>query len=172
MKQSLRKKEQTIKKTNDLFATSLLTTIVEYKCVKSLEMKLIRQELFKNDIQLKIIKNTLAKRAILNTLNKTLIDNITGQIIIIFSKKEICLPLTILQKFIKNNINLKIKALCLYGKFFSNEEINKIINLPTKKQALLTLITLLRSPLITIILTFKTPCLNLITLLTYKLKKI
>jgi len=164
----LKKKIDIVNETHKLSKSSISTTLVEYKKITSLEIKYLRQELYKNKLQIKVLKNTLAKKAFTNTKNESLITNIKGQIFIVFSETELSLPLSILNKFSIKNNNLKVKAICLYGKLFFANDINEIIKIPNKERAIFNLFSLLNLPLNNLIHTLKKPYLNLITLIKFK----
>lgn len=155
MKNNLKKKIDTIKNINELLSKSISTTIVEYKNVKSIEIKILRKKLLEQNIKIKITKNTLTKRAILDTNNVLLKKYLSGQILIIFSEKEDNLPIKILDSFVKKNENFKIKAICLYGHIFLENDIKNIISMPNKEMSLQNLVHLMRSPLIKLINTLK-----------------
>ncbi|HFL8824434.1 MAG TPA: 50S ribosomal protein L10 [Candidatus Azoamicus sp. OHIO1] len=147
MNTNIKKKIDIVNDIHELSLKSISTTIVEFKKITSLEIKFLRKELFEKDIKIKVLKNTLTKRAISNTKNEILTKHINGQIFIIFSEKEINLPIKILDKFIKKNANFKIKAICLYGEIYLENDIKKVINTPNKETAILNLISLLNKPL-------------------------
>lgn len=148
MKTTKEKKASIIKDINKLILNSVSTTIIDYSKVTSLELKKIRQDLFNRNIKAKVLKNNLIKKSLIETDNNKLLPYINGQILLIFSDSEISEPLKIIKNYSSKNDNLKIRATYVYGKIFSNIDIQKIINLKSKEQELFNLIYGLKTPII------------------------
>ncbi len=155
------KKKNIVKDIKDFSNNAILAGIIEYKGSKSLEMKYLRQEFYKNNITLKVVKNTLAKIALKNTINENLINDLKEQNLLIFSKKHISLPIKIINNFVKKNkYSLKIKKICLDGKLVENKNINLLLNITNKNTAIYNLI-----------ITIKKPTINLLNLVEFLNKK-
>lgn len=148
MKKILEKKINIVKQINNLSSNSISTAIVEYSKTTSLEIKHLRKALFEKKITAKVIKNTLIKKALINTNNYSLTPHVNGQILMIFSDSEISEHIKIVKDFNTKNSNFKIKAVCIYGKVFIADDIQKIINLNSKETEIYNLMTYLKMPLI------------------------
>lgn len=148
MKTTKEKKTHIIKEINDLITKSISTTVIDFSKVTSLELKQVRKALFNKNIKAKVLKNNLTKKALIETENNKLLPYINGQILIIFSDFEISEPLKIIKTYSSKNDNLKIRATYVYGKIFSNIDIQKIINLNSKEQELFNLIYGLKTPIV------------------------
>lgn len=155
MKNIIKRKASLIKEISDLSTSSISTTLLDYKKVTSLEIKLLRKALLDKDIKAKILKNTLTKKALTNTNNKNLIPYITGQTLMVFSKTDISKPVKIIKEFTSKNDNLKIKAICTYGKIFKDEGIQQIINLKTKEQEISNIVRNIKIPIFNLITVLK-----------------
>ena len=171
MKKNLKKKAKIIEDINKLANNSILTAVINYSNIKSLEIKYIRCALNKNNIITKVIKNTLAKKAFYNTTSKELNKNITGKIITIFSKNEVSTPIKILNNFKDKYNNFKIKSICIHGKLFSEKNINELIKLPNKKQGIQKINMYIKIPIFNIIKNFKYPYIKLFILFKLISKK-
>lgn len=165
MKENLKKKINIIKDVSILADNSVSIIIMDYSKLTSLEIKYIRQALFKKKINTKVLKNTLAKKIFQNTNNHLLNNYMTGQTMIIFSKTDISSPIKILNELKKNYTNIKIKSISIYNRIFSEKNIQEIIDLPNKDLALYRFITCLKLPLINFIKNLNYPCIKLVTLL-------
>jgi large subunit ribosomal protein L10 len=148
MKTTKEKKASIIKDINNLILNSVSTTIIDYSKVTSLELKKIRHDLFNKNIKAKVLKNNLVKKSLIETDNNKLLPYINGQILLLFSNNEISEPLKIIKTYSSKNDNLKIRATYVYGKIFSNIDIQKIINLNSKEQELFNLIYGLKTPIV------------------------
>jgi len=165
MKKNIENKSKIIQDIKILTENSILTMIVDYSKIKSLEIKYIRRALSEKNITAKVYKNTLAKKAIENTSNDILTKNFSGQMLTIFSKTDIISPIKILNNFRKQYTNLKIKVICIDGKLFFEKNIKELINLPTKKDAIIILNIYIKLPILNIMRNLKYPYLKLLTLI-------
>ncbi len=149
MKESLKKKIETVNYTGEKISNSTLMAIIEYKGITSIEMKYLRKELNKNNIKIEIIKNSLTKKALEKTNNNQIIENINGQIFILYSEKEINVPLKIMDTYNKKiKEKLKFKAIYLCGKLIKFKKLEEILNMPTKEESLLNIINIIKKPLL------------------------
>jgi len=94
-----------------------------------------------------------------------------GQSLLFFSKNDISDSAKIIQKFCKNNNKLKVNIISLSGEIFSNKKLDYISNLPTKKEAICSLLFLLKYPISKLIKTIKYPNLKILILLEELKKK-
>ncbi len=147
MSKILKQKSTMLNEINELVSNSVSTTVINYSKTTSLEIKLLRKELFNNNLKIKVLKNTLTKKALVNTTKKDLIPYITGQILIIFGQDEVFNHINLVNNFNKKNNNLKIKAIYIYNKLFINDDIKKIINLNSKETEIYNIITSIKTPL-------------------------
>lgn len=131
------KKEKILEDINYLSKNSISTIIIDYSRIKSTEMKYIRKSFFENKIDIKVFKNTLLKKCFTNTKNEVLCDNLKGQTLVVFSKIDAILPLKIINDFIKDYEEIKVKSICIYGNVFSKKNIDELINLPNKDTSLI-----------------------------------
>lgn len=156
MKKLNEKKQRIFNEINNLISNSISTTIINYSNITSLELKYLRQTFFKKNITAKVLKNNLVKKALINTENDKLIPYLSGQILIIFSNNDVSDPIKIIKNFSLKNNNFKIKATCIYGKVFTNDGIQKIINLKSKEDEIYNIIQQLKMPIVKLILILKT----------------
>ncbi len=171
MKTNIIKKQNIVTSIKQMADNSILTVMIQFAYVKSLKLKELRHVLTKSNIKLILIKNTLVKKAIMNTRNEPLLKQLSGQQLILFSN-EIKEPIKILKKFNKNDINIKINSICLYGKLYLNNKINYILNMPSEKNALIKIIVILRTPLVRLIKLLKVSGVKLIILLNKIIKNL
>lgn len=148
MKKILNKKIIMLNEINELLSNSISTAIVNYAKTKSLDIKLLRKELFNNNLKIKVLKNTITKKALINTSSSDLIPYIKGQILMIFSANDVSKHIKIIDNFNKRTNSLKTKAVCVYGKIFIDNEIQKIRNLNSKETEIYNIITTINTPLI------------------------
>jgi large subunit ribosomal protein L10 len=125
----------------------------------------------KENVNLFIAKNNLLKIGFKKTAYNNIDKYLKGQSLLFFSQKEISSSAKIVQTFCKNNDKLKVNIISLCGNNFSSKDLTYISNLPTKKEAIGSFISLLKMPITNLIRTVKCPSLKLLILLKELSKK-
>lgn len=148
MKKLTEKKINSLNEIKDLISNSISTTIIDYSKITSLDLKYLRKALHKRNFKAKVLKNTLIKKVLKEKNIHELNQYLTGQNLIIFSENQISEPIKIIKDFNKKNDKFKIKAAYVYNKIFINDGIQKIINLESKEDELISLINTLRMPIV------------------------
>lgn len=105
------------------------------------------------------------------TIYESIDKYLKGQSLLFFSNNEISSSAKVIQDFCKNNNKLKVNIISLSGKNFPSKDIKYISNLPTKKEAILSFIFLLKMPINNLIRTLNCPSLKLLILLKELSKK-
>merc|ERR1712039_167921 len=94
-----------------------------------------------------------------------------GQSLLFCSNCEISSSAKIIQNFCKNNDKLKVSIISISGKNFPGKDLKYISDLPTKNEAVLSFIFLLKMPINKLIRTLNCPSLKLLILLKELTKK-
>lgn len=137
MKLNIEKKENIVNVVKKLANISILTMVIEYSKIKSLDINIIRKTLFEMNVGVKVLKNTLAKKAFKDTSNNLLNAYFKGQILLIFSYNNYVLPIKTINELQNQYENFKVKAVCLYGNLFINDKISELEKLPDYSTALI-----------------------------------
>lgn len=148
MKKITEKKKKSLEELISLSENFSSLILIDYSKVKSTDMKYIRKSFFDNNINIKVFKNTLAKKIFLEKENKEICEFLKGQILLIFSKNDPILPIKIVDNFSRENDEIKIKLIYLYGNIFFEKNVNELINLPDTKKSLFNLQMFLKTPLL------------------------
>merc|ERR1711990_1285488 len=144
-------------------AKSIIVT--NYQGLTSPEITKLRSSAREKDVNLFIAKNNLLKIGLKNTIYNNFNEYLKGQSLLFFSNNEISSSAKVIQDFCKNNNKLKVNIISLSGKNFPSEDIKYISNLPTKKEAILSFIFLLKMPINNLIRTLNCPTLKVLILL-------
>jgi len=155
MKKNIKKKINIVNEISILAEEAVMTILIDYSNIKSLDIKYIRRALFEKNIKLKVFKNTLAKTAFQTTIHKHLCEFLSGQTLMIFSKNDITKPIKIIDRLKTKYNEIKIKSLSIYGKLFFEKNIKELKKLPTKEIALTQFSLYIKTPILNI-----TNCLN------------
>ncbi len=124
---------------------SAATVVVEYVGLTVEEFKELRDELRKEQVEIKVHKNNISRRAFQD--NKIdLNESLTGPTAVTFSKEDVTAGARILNDFAKNHPALILKAGTLDGELAPIEVINQLATLPSKDGLLSMLLSVLQAP--------------------------
>ena len=157
MKKNISKKIDIVKEINALAVKAIMTVVIDYSHIKSLEIKYIRRALFEKHIKIKVFKNTLARKAFRNTPQESLCDFFSGPMLVIFSDEHISEPMKIINKLKSKYNEIKIKSICVYGNLFFEEHIKTLTDLPNKSDAIAKLNMCIKLPILNIANYMKSP---------------
>ncbi|PIS27944.1 MAG: 50S ribosomal protein L10 [Candidatus Marinimicrobia bacterium CG08_land_8_20_14_0_20_45_22] len=143
------KKTEIVQDVTDKFSRAKGIFFTDYKGMTVQQMNALRKELFAANIEYKIAKKTLAKIAAKET-GKPVIDRLLeGQTGMAFSYEDPVAPGKIITAFIKKNKleKLSITGCIFEGEAYGAESIETIINLPSKKDLIASLVGTLAIPM-------------------------
>lgn len=139
-------KTQAIDAIRDRFKVAVVTLVTDYKGLTVSQLTQVRQELRKNDAELKVIKNTLASLALQGTEMAPLSEHFVGTTAVVTSSKDPVVPAKVLIKFAKDLEKLKIRAGFLSGKLLSAADIEALSKLPSREEMLAQLMGSMKAP--------------------------
>ena len=168
---SLSKKKEILKKLKNIADNAKSIIVADYKGLSAPEITDLRSIAREKDVCLFIAKNNLMKIGFSKTIYESIDKYLKGQSLLFFSNNEISSSAKVIQDFCKNNNKLKVNIISLSGKNFPSEDIKYISNLPTKKEAILSFIFLLKMPINNLIRTLNCPTLKVVILLKELSKK-
>lgn len=123
-------KKAVIEEVEEKLEKSQSTVIVEYRGLSVAEITELRNELRKENVELKVYKNKLVQRAISDKGFDELNESLTGPNALAFGHEDSVAPARILAKFAKDHEALVIKAGIVEGKVLPQEEIMAVSKLP------------------------------------------
>lgn len=167
---SLSKKKCIVKKTKEIAENAKSIIVTNYEGLSAPEITNLRSIARKENVCLFVAKNNLLKIGFKETAYESLDKYLKGQSLIFFSKSEISSSAKVVQNFCKKNEKLKVGIISLNGDNFFVKDLKYISSLPTKKEAIISFMSLLKIPVINFIRTVKCPSFKLLILLK-ELKK-
>lgn len=100
----------------------------------------------KNKVYLRVVKNTLARRALQDTAFSGLGDDLKGALMLAFATEEPGSAARVIKEFVKTNEKLTVKLVALQGRKLSPSDLDAVATLPTREQALSTLMATIKAP--------------------------
>jgi large subunit ribosomal protein L10 len=121
--------------------------VFEYQGLSVADFEALRNELRKENVDVKIYKNNLSKRAIADGQYAELSDGLTGPNAIAFSNDDAVAGARIISKFAKDHETIKMKTGIIEGNVVQVDELKEIAQLPSRDGLLSMLLSVLQAPM-------------------------
>jgi large subunit ribosomal protein L10 len=140
---------QNLENVNEKFPKARGIYFTNYKGLNVQQITDLRKELYAANIEYKIFKKTLIKIAAKNAGLDSIDDLLDGQTALAISYTDPAQPGKVLNAFIKKNKieNLAVTGCVFDGVIFKANQIDAIINLPSKQELLASLMGTLNAPM-------------------------
>ena len=143
----LEQKQAIVAEVAGVAASALSAVAAEYRGLTVIQMTQLRSEARNKGVYLKVIRNTLAKRAIEGTPFSCLQEVLVGPIVLAFSQNDPGAAARLVRDFSKENEALVIKALSVSGQLLAVNDLDKLASLPTREEAIATLMGVMKAPI-------------------------
>jgi len=153
----LEDKKAIVAEVADVASKAVSAIAADYRGLTVTEMTDLRAKARKNGIYLRVVRNTLAKRAIENTGFACMQDSLVGSVFLAFSQKDPGAVARLLKDAIRDYEKLTVCALALGGKLLKVGDLDAVAKLPTRDQALATLMLVMQAPVTKLVRTMAEP---------------
>lgn len=150
----LEDKKAIVAEVNETAANALSLVIADARGVTVGAMDALRKQARENGVSLRVVRNTLAKRAIAGTEFECVSDALTGPSLFGFSMEDPGAAARIFKDFAKEQDKFEVKVLSVGGKLLEASQIDALAKLPTRDQALATLMSVMLAPITKLARTF------------------
>lgn len=131
---------------NEIAVSANSAIVAEYSGMTVTEMTQLRNKAREAGVYLRVVRNTLAKRAVLNTKFECLQNVLVGPVVLAFSMEEPGAAARIINDFIKTNTKLVVKGISLGEQLYDASQLDKVAKLPTYKEAISMLMSVIQAP--------------------------
>ncbi|MBO7708913.1 MAG: 50S ribosomal protein L10 [Lachnospiraceae bacterium] len=121
--------------------------LVSYSGINVADDTAMRKELRENGIHYKVYKNTMMNFAFKDTQFEPLCDLLEGPNAIAISKTDATAPARIISKYFKKVKTLKLVGGVVEGKFFDEQSVTALANVPSREELLGKLLGSIQSPI-------------------------
>lgn len=129
----------------------------EYRGLSVAEMTKLREQARGMKVYLRVVRNTLAHRALEDTDFACMREGLSGPLILAFSREEPRDAAKLLSDFAKANDKLVPKMAAYGGKLLVAADIGALASMPTREQALSTLLSVMKAPATKLVRTLAEP---------------
>ena len=143
---TLSEKQIVVSEVAEIASSALSAVASEYIGLTVEQMTELRVKARENRVYLRVIKNSLAKRAIEGTEFECMQDRLKGPLVLAFSQEDPGAAARLVRDFSKENDKLVVKVLSVGGEVLEASDISRLANLPTRDEALATLMMVMKAP--------------------------
>ena len=160
----LEDKQAIVAEVGEVAKNALSAITAEYRGLSVGEMSQLRLQARSSGVYLRVVRNTLARRALAGTGFACLQDTLVGPLLLAFSQQEPGAAARLIRTFIKQNEKLVVKALAFDGQLLAVNDLDKLANLPTRDEAIATLMAIMKAPITKLVRTLVEPQSKLVRL--------
>ena len=143
---SLEQKKTIIAEVSDVAVKAHSVLAAEYRGLTVEKMDKLRVAARNGGVYLRVVKNTLARRALAGSEFECMNEGLTGPLVLAFSMEDPGAAARVLGDFAKDNDKLVIKLVSIGGQLLPASEVGRLAKLPTRDQAIATLMAVMRAP--------------------------
>ena len=157
MSLNLAEKQAVVAEVAEVAARSHSLIAAEYRGITVARLTNLRVKARENGVYLRVVKNTLARKAVAGTQFECISGALKGPLILAFSKDDPGAGARIVKAFAKDNDKLVPTLVSLGGQMLSAADLDKVASLPTREQALATMLGVLKAPISKFVRTLAEP---------------
>jgi large subunit ribosomal protein L10 len=150
----LEQKKEIVAEVNEAAGRALSAVLANYRGITVSQMTELRARARESGVYLKVIRNTLAKRAVEGTPYECLNDVLVGPTLFAFSQEDHGSAARLLRDYVRGPEQLEVKAIAVDGQLLGPDQLDRIARLPTKEEALATLMSVMQAPVVKLARTF------------------
>lgn len=151
---SKEKKNAIVSEVKDLLSQSKMTVVASYKGTAVKDLQKLRRDSSKNNTTVKVIKNRLVVQSLkqVDKLKNVNTSELEGMLMYAFNPDDEVAAAQNLAEFAKTNPSINfIGAFSLEGNWLNSNEVETLASLPNKEVLIGTVVSLLESPIQTMI---------------------
>ena len=146
-------KKQIVAQVNETASGALSLVVADARGVDVTDMTELRAKAREANIDLRVVRNTLARRAFEGTEYECVTDTLTGPSLFGFSMEDPGAAARLFKDFASDNKEFEVKALSVSGELLGADQLDVLAKLPTRDQALATLMSVMQAPVVKLVRT-------------------
>lgn len=152
---TLESKKAVVEEVAQIASQAISAVAADYRGLSVAQMTELRAKAREHGVVVRVVRNTLSRRAFKGTQFECMCDALTGPLFLAFSNDAPGTAARVLRDFGKDNKALEVVALSLSGKLLGPEQLEAVAKLPTKDEAISTVMFLLKEPVTMLARTLK-----------------
>jgi large subunit ribosomal protein L10 len=143
----LENKQAIVAEVSEAAGKAMSAVLADYRGLTVGQMTALRAKARQSGVYVKVVRNTLARRAVKGTEFECLDPALVGPTLLAFSLEDPGSAARLLKDFAANFEKLEVKAVSIGGALMDADQLEKIATLPTRPEALATLMAVMLAPL-------------------------
>ncbi len=140
-------KKALVAEVNGVASSAFSAIAAEYRGLSAQELNELRAKARNDGVYLRVVKNTLAKLAVAGTDFECMQDGLKGPLVLAFSTGDPGAAARVLKDFSKSHDRFQIKLIALGGKLLAPSDLDRLVNLPNREQAIAMLMGTMKAPI-------------------------
>jgi large subunit ribosomal protein L10 len=153
----LEDKQAIVTEVAGIASKALSAAAADYRGLTVGEMNKLRAKAREQGVYTRVVRNTLARRAVIGTEFECMSEELTGSLILAFGQKDPGSVGRLFRDFSKEHEKFEVKMLALGGKVMGPDQLEAIAKLPTKEEALASLMAVMKAPISKFVRTLNEP---------------
>jgi large subunit ribosomal protein L10 len=154
---NLEDKKTLVAEVNAVAAKALSVVAAEYRGLTVTQMTDLRAKARAQGVYVRVVKNTLARKALAGTSFEPVGPALKGPLVLAFSKEDPGAAARVVKAFAKDHDKLVATLVSIGGQVLSAKDLELVANLPTRAQALATLLGVMKAPVAKFVRTLAEP---------------
>ena len=146
MSLSLEEKKAIVQEVAGVAASAHSAVAAEYRGLTVSDLNELRSRARAAGVYMRVVKNTLAKRAVENTEFACMQEGLSGPLLLAFSQSDPGSAARVVRDFAKGNDKLVTRVVAIGGKLMGPESLAAVASLPTRDEALATMLAVMKAP--------------------------
>jgi large subunit ribosomal protein L10 len=142
----LEQKQGIVADVNAVAGNALSAVVADHRGVTVAQMTDLRRRARESGVYLRVVRNTLLKRAVVGTEFECLTEVAFGPTMLAFSNDDPGSAARLLKDAASKIRELDVKAVAIGGQLLPADAIDRVASLPTRDQALGTLMSVMQAP--------------------------
>ena len=143
---SLEQKKTVVAEVSEVAASAYSAVAAEYRGLTVDQMTALRRKARESGVYVRVVKNTLARRAVQGTEFECISDSLVGPLMLAFSQEDPGAAARVIKDFTKETDKLQVKFVSVSGELLPANDLERLAKLPTRDEALATLMMLMKAP--------------------------
>lgn len=153
----LEDKQAIVAELNQVAMNAISAVAADYRGLAVSDMTDLHKNAREKGVHMRVYRNTLARRAVKETRFACLDEALSGPIVLFFSHDEPGAAARLIRDFVKTNDKLQVKALAMDGQLLGPEQLQAVAELPSRDEALATLMSVMQAPVTKFVRTLNEP---------------
>ena len=154
---TLEAKKAVVEEVNAVATVAHSAVAAEYRGLTVAQMSDLRGRARSSGVYLRVVRNTLARLAFEGTPFQCMNEELTGPLVLAFSRKEPGAAARVIKDFARENDKLVVRLVSFDGKLLPPSGIDVLASLPTREEALAQLLSVILAPATQMVRTIAEP---------------